>query len=325
MPHKIGLVLAGGGGKGAYEVGVWKALVEYGIAENISVISGTSVGALNAPLFALNHIDTIERVWNEIRPGDILYFDIYKQVEKIIKFLISYINPALIFRIGFIIREQLLYGTFSRKGLSRIIDQYLDFNKINGSKQQIYVTCTQLTVPPKIKRFLLNDESSKKAKNIVLASSAMPFIFPQEEIDGKKYYDGGLPVVGDNVPVDPVYEENCDIIIAVLLNRHDYIKTEKYPNSKFILIYPQFDPGGLIKGTLNFRNAREKIQKGYNDAKRVIKPIYDMAKSQFLIGKMLDQIKIYDEQFKIYMFEMETKGKEIDESIEKLWKDVNSL
>ena len=51
---KIGLVLAGGGGKGAYELGVWKALQKLGICEYISVFSGASVGAFNALLFAMN-------------------------------------------------------------------------------------------------------------------------------------------------------------------------------------------------------------------------------------------------------------------------------
>ena len=48
----LGLVLSGGGAKGAYEVGVWQALEEAGIASNITAISGTSVGAINAALFA---------------------------------------------------------------------------------------------------------------------------------------------------------------------------------------------------------------------------------------------------------------------------------
>ena len=48
--QETGLVLAGGGGKGAYEVGVWKALNEYGFAKKITTISGTSVGGLNSAL-----------------------------------------------------------------------------------------------------------------------------------------------------------------------------------------------------------------------------------------------------------------------------------
>ena len=49
---KYGLVLSGGGGKGAYELGVWKALVEMKLDKYIEVISGTSIGAFNAALFA---------------------------------------------------------------------------------------------------------------------------------------------------------------------------------------------------------------------------------------------------------------------------------
>jgi NTE family protein len=52
MKGKIGLVFSGGGGKGAYEIGVWKAFKEYGIDKYVCAVSGTSVGALNAALFA---------------------------------------------------------------------------------------------------------------------------------------------------------------------------------------------------------------------------------------------------------------------------------
>ena len=48
----LGLVLSGGGAKGAYEVGVWQALHEAGLAGNVAAVSGTSIGAVNAALFA---------------------------------------------------------------------------------------------------------------------------------------------------------------------------------------------------------------------------------------------------------------------------------
>jgi len=59
----LGLVLAGGGGKGAYQIGVWKALAEYEVVQNISAVSGTSVGALNAALFLQGDIDIAEKIW----------------------------------------------------------------------------------------------------------------------------------------------------------------------------------------------------------------------------------------------------------------------
>ena len=61
----FGLVLSGGGAKGAYEVGVWKALEDYGISDKITVISGTSVGALNAALFACSDSGEAETLWRE--------------------------------------------------------------------------------------------------------------------------------------------------------------------------------------------------------------------------------------------------------------------
>ena len=51
---KVGLVLAGGGGKGAFQIGVWKALRASGLDKFITDVSGASVGALNAVLFAYN-------------------------------------------------------------------------------------------------------------------------------------------------------------------------------------------------------------------------------------------------------------------------------
>ncbi|MDE5556915.1 MAG: patatin-like phospholipase family protein, partial [Ruminococcus sp.] len=50
MSGKIGLVLSGGGAKGAYEIGVYKALSAMGAEPYIDTIAGTSVGALNAVL-----------------------------------------------------------------------------------------------------------------------------------------------------------------------------------------------------------------------------------------------------------------------------------
>ena len=56
--QRIGLVLEGGGGKGSYQIGVWKAIRELGLEKKIVAVSGTSVGALNAALFAKGDFET---------------------------------------------------------------------------------------------------------------------------------------------------------------------------------------------------------------------------------------------------------------------------
>ena len=59
--NQIGLVLAGGGGKGAYQIGVWRYLKEKGLDQYVGGVSGTSVGALNAVLFAAGDIFAAEK------------------------------------------------------------------------------------------------------------------------------------------------------------------------------------------------------------------------------------------------------------------------
>lgn len=63
--ENIGLVLSGGGAKGAYQVGVWKAMEEYGLTNKVKIASGTSVGALNATLFANVTTTKAEQLWKE--------------------------------------------------------------------------------------------------------------------------------------------------------------------------------------------------------------------------------------------------------------------
>ena len=67
---EYGLVLAGGGVRGAYQIGVWKALKELKI--KVSAVSGVSIGAVNGALFVQGSKTKAERLWNKIAIGDII-------------------------------------------------------------------------------------------------------------------------------------------------------------------------------------------------------------------------------------------------------------
>jgi predicted acylesterase/phospholipase RssA len=69
---KVALVLCGGGGKGAYQIGCWKALREAGIAQ-FALISGVSVGALNAALIGMNDFELAKKLWSELSPDHVLF------------------------------------------------------------------------------------------------------------------------------------------------------------------------------------------------------------------------------------------------------------
>ena len=79
MDKPTGLVLCGGGGKGAYQIGVWEAMQKNGILDKVTAISGTSVGALNAVLMATMDVDSARKIWHDIEPIVLLSPDISPQ------------------------------------------------------------------------------------------------------------------------------------------------------------------------------------------------------------------------------------------------------
>ena len=69
--EKLGLVLCGGGTKGAFQVGVWEALEDLGITEEITGFSGTSIGAVNVALLLSNaNREKKEEIWKSFKQDD---------------------------------------------------------------------------------------------------------------------------------------------------------------------------------------------------------------------------------------------------------------
>ena len=90
---KKALVLGGGGARGAYEVGVWKALEEIG--ESFSMVVGTSVGALNGALYAQGDYEKAEALWKNIDTSQILQLtenDDIDQAANLLNTAVSYLQ-----------------------------------------------------------------------------------------------------------------------------------------------------------------------------------------------------------------------------------------
>ena len=64
LSKEYGLILDGGGARGAYQIGAWKALVEAGI--KVNAVAGTSVGALNGALICMGDVKKAENIWSEM-------------------------------------------------------------------------------------------------------------------------------------------------------------------------------------------------------------------------------------------------------------------
>ena len=67
------VVLEGGGARGAYQVGVWKALDEAGVRYN--AVAGSSVGALNGAMMAMRRLAQAEALWKNIRFSQVMNVD----------------------------------------------------------------------------------------------------------------------------------------------------------------------------------------------------------------------------------------------------------
>ena len=293
--QKIGLVFSGGGGKGPYEVGVWRAMEQLGLAKDIMAVSGTSVGALNAALFAQGDLKQAEDAWLSMSPSDVLSIDL-KQILTLLAKRGFKPTPAVIASITAIA----MHGVFSRKGLQRIIRDFFDAEKVKQLGMPYYACATKLPLF-KAEYFTLQDCSQEKIEDILLASSAIPLVFPIQKIEGRSYWDG---FITDNTPIKPVADAGCNIIITVMLSRSDLLPVDEYPNCKIIPIYPQDDPGIA----LNFNGSSEKMQKGYDDAMRILAPVFKLVETNYQYSIELQKYKNIDKKFS----EQETKKEVID-------------
>ena len=268
---KIGLVLAGGGGKGAYELGVWKALDELKLTKYITVFSGTSIGAFNSVLFAMNDMKKADELWEEVTMDKLVPISKSELIKRGIGLYIGGKNLQLAKKF---LNYKLEHGAIANDGAIEVVEKYLDFNKIKENNKICYAACTKLS-DFSAKYFKINDFDEETGKKIVLASASLPLIYDCTEVLGEKYIDGGI---ADNIPIQPVYGENCNIIIVVLLSKEAQVDRTLYPNSKLIVISPENLDENTITGTLNLNTDAKRIRiiEGHNDTINKLEPIKEL-------------------------------------------------
>lgn len=285
---KVGLVLSGGGGKGAYELGVWKAIKELGLDKYITSVAGTSIGAMNAMLFAQKDYEGALDMWKEVTIEKLLPINNRELIKKGVTLAIGSKTLDTVRKHMPKLLEQ---GDVPRDGAIDIISRYMDIKKLNSNGISCYVACTE-TTEFKAEYFKINDYDEKTAVDMILASSSLPMIYESAEVLGKRYIDGGLV---DNTPVKPLYDDGCDIIITVLLSKDAKIEREKFPNAKIITITPSEMENKILEGLLNLDDEAKnrRIQTGYEDTKNLLEPIFALAIHQYE-----DKLKIEEEEIR---------------------------
>ena len=209
----IGLVLSGGGAKGAYEAGIFKALWELDIIRRVSVVSGTSIGTINGLMLSMNDNSIMDESWSSLTYSRFINHQTLARNLKISKLLkkVRYIGTEEKF-------NELLSGSdlglLSQSGIREFIEEYVNFQIIKESNKTLYACAYNIDLKTP-EYFRLNDYEGDELIDIVLASCAVPFIFKPIKINGYRYADGGInnPQYvcqnADNVPIAPLKHHNC--------------------------------------------------------------------------------------------------------------------
>jgi NTE family protein len=254
---KIGLVLAGGGAKGAYQSGVVKYLAEIDFAPYI--IAGTSIGALNGAILASNTSfkqsgDRLWQLWKELGEANIINFQLVKYpLHSLAQYLL---------RAGI----ELWVATFP--SAHNFLPSSLKAGQIVPTIGNV-ITAT-LGQPAEYIH-VQSADTDEEIYQTLLASAAIPLAFKSRKIDGKHYVDGWL---GDNVPLKALANSGCTHAIVIHLGNGELWDRHEFPNQTIIEIRPTEDMGGLNK-LLDFSPERIQLlqNRGYQDAKRILEPI----------------------------------------------------
>ena len=162
---KTAFVFAGGGSLGAIQVGMLRSLVSAGVRPDLVV--GASVGALNASYFAglpsAEGVANLARIWSQLRRSDIFPFTL-AAAFGLIRHPGNVVDPG---------------------GLRRLIETNLPFRRIEDAQVPLHIMATN----QQGQAVRLSRGSAVEA---ILASTAIPAIFPPVEIESEALMDGAI-------------------------------------------------------------------------------------------------------------------------------------
>jgi NTE family protein len=191
---KHALVLSGGGGRGAFQVGVLEHLESIGWKPDIIV--GTSIGSMNAAVYAVGGIKQLQQMWDSIRTRDMHRFFRVKPWKSV----------------------------FDRAPWKRTLEKYAPEDQLAQIKMPIYMVATDITTGhPTV---YTNGEKPDQNKGLyvkvpalkhehLLASSSIPYVYAPIGIEDNQHWDGAVMY---NSPLRPAIDADAHEILMVLLS-----------------------------------------------------------------------------------------------------------
>ena len=271
---KRAIVLSGGGSKGAYQIGVWKALRKLKIKYDI--VTGTSIGSVNGIMMVQNEYHKASFLWKNIRFNDI--FDVeFPKNAKLLEVYKKYI------------KQFLKNGGMETSKIYHFINSSFDARKFYNSKIDYGIVTYNITDMKS--ETITKKENKEDIVKYVLASSTCFPAFQITEIDETHYIDGGYY---DNLPINLAIEMGADEIIAVDLGA---VGIKRKPdNTKIDIKYitPKNELGSFL--VFDKKLSRNAIKYGYNDTMKVYKML-DGDKFTFRKGNIFENYTRYNVNF----------------------------
>lgn len=252
--RKYGLVLAGGGGKGAYQIGAWQALREMGI--KFEAIAGASIGGINGAFIAADDYEKANEFWHNI------------SVDKGVRFAKDLPDTENLFsrkNWGVLFKEFIKTGGIDASPAEEFVAQFIDEKKVRDSGIAFGVIAVQMTQGVIPREIFIHEIPEGQLVDYLLASANIPLaqnIGPE----GEKFLDGGAY---DNTPVMPLKKRGYNrLIIVDISNIKGVAHSLNYLNSEIVHIRP-FDIDDL-GATFDFDDEiiDRRIRLGYLDTRK---------------------------------------------------------
>lgn len=258
LNKEYGLVLEGGGAKGAYQIGAWKALKEAGV--RIKGVAGTSVGALNGALICMDDVEKAEALWNTISYSKVMDVD-DDQMDSLFG---KDRNPELVKEALKDTFRMLADGGTDVTPLRNLIEENIDEEKIRDGAVEFFA-CTFSLTDRKELEVDMKALQPGQMQDMLLASSYLP-VFKNVKLQGKTFTDGGLTNV---LPVNTLVNRGYEDVILLRIFGMGHVKRFEIPEHVNVYeISPRVSLGNMLQ--FDAVKSRRNMRTGYFDALRLI-------------------------------------------------------
>lgn len=253
----LGLALEGGGARGAYQIGAFRALTELGF--HFDVVAGASIGAINAALIVQGDWEKAVNFWSTMRTEDI--FD-----EKDKGFL-EIMNHQIGLDTISVLRENMKTamknGGIDTTGIRRFLEENISPERLFASGMDYGMVAVAFPELQPLVAFR-EDMTPENIISHIQASATFPG-FQLTPIDDKKYVDGGFY---DACPYNTLLDRGCDEVIAIRLNGFGFIHPP-HDKKKLISILPSENLGPIM--SFDPETSRRNIEIGYYDTMHTLR------------------------------------------------------